>query len=59
MVVQTSEFLAYNPPASGESNITEIAPGPGTALICPRCESRLHINYDEPQCLQCGYVDYR
>lgn len=27
-------------------------------LICPRCESQLHINYGEPQCLQCGFVDY-
>lgn len=27
-------------------------------LICPRCDSQLRINYDEPQCLQCGYVDY-
>jgi hypothetical protein len=27
-------------------------------LICPRCESQLRINYDEPQCIQCGYVDY-
>ncbi len=30
----------------------------GEILLCPRCEARLHINYDEPQCLQCGYVDY-
>ena len=27
-------------------------------LICPRCDSQLRINYYEPQCLQCGYVDY-
>jgi len=27
-------------------------------LICPRCESQLRINYDEPQCIQCEYVDY-
>jgi hypothetical protein len=25
---------------------------------CPRCETRLRISYYEPQCLQCGYVDY-
>ena len=25
---------------------------------CPRCEASLVSNYYEPQCLQCGYVDY-
>lgn len=25
---------------------------------CPRCEASLVSNYHEPQCLQCGYVDY-
>lgn len=27
-------------------------------FVCPRCDSQLRMNYDEPQCLQCGYVDY-
>ena len=27
-------------------------------MICPRCDTQLRINYDEPECLQCGYVDY-
>ena len=27
-------------------------------LICPRCDARLRISYDEPICLQCGYVNY-
>jgi Zn ribbon nucleic-acid-binding protein len=27
-------------------------------MICPRCSSQLRINYDEPECLQCGFVDY-
>ncbi len=27
-------------------------------MICPRCQAKLRINYDEPECLQCGYVDY-
>ena len=27
-------------------------------MICPRCEAQLRITYDEPECLQCGYVDY-
>lgn len=26
--------------------------------VCPRCEASLVSNYYEPQCLQCGYVDY-
>ena len=28
------------------------------ASICPRCDADLLKTYDEPQCLQCGYVDY-
>ena len=27
-------------------------------MVCPRCRAKLRINYDEPECLQCGYVDY-
>ncbi len=26
--------------------------------VCPRCNALLRINYDEPECLQCGYADY-
>ncbi len=26
---------------------------------CPRCVAPLWINHEEPECLQCGYVDYR
>jgi hypothetical protein len=25
---------------------------------CPRCRARLRTVYHEPECLQCGYVDY-
>ena len=28
------------------------------ASTCPRCHSGLLKTYEEPQCLQCGYVDY-
>jgi len=28
-------------------------------MECPRCEAPLWINHEEPECLQCGYVDYR
>ncbi len=31
---------------------------PPTQLVCPRCSTQLTINYNEPECLQCGYVDY-
>ena len=27
-------------------------------LICPRCDARLFLNYGEPLCVHCGYVDY-
>jgi hypothetical protein len=26
---------------------------------CPRCSTRLRIGYFEPECLGCGYVDYK
>ena len=26
--------------------------------VCPRCETRLMMGYDEPQCLHCGFADY-
>jgi len=26
--------------------------------VCPRCDSRLRTAYYEPECIQCGYVDY-
>ena len=25
---------------------------------CPRCDTRLLMGYDEPQCLNCGFADY-
>lgn len=54
MVIQREEFASYRPSVID-------APSPATTtrhLVCPRCDARLQINYDEPQCLQCGYVDY-
>lgn len=26
--------------------------------FCPKCNSRLTVNYDESECLNCGYVDH-
>ena len=40
-----------SPPPVGASSTTKDA-------YCPRCDSRLVIGYEEPQCLSCGYVDY-
>ena len=27
--------------------------------VCPRCEAGLIITYNEPECIQCGFVDYK
>ena len=61
MVIQAHEFDTYNSEGyqgvAGNPQVVEVAP-PTVDLVCPRCEAPLRINYDEPQCLQCGYVDY-
>ena len=62
MVVQVQEFndytaRDYTPRIVDNTQVVEGAPAK-RELICPRCDSQLRINYDEPQCLQCGYVDY-
>ena len=31
---------------------------PSSTAACPRCYAGLFKTYDEPQCFQCGYVDY-
>ena len=31
----------------------------GSRTVCPRCNAPLWINYDELECLHCGYVDYQ
>lgn len=51
--------------APGPNGSAEIAPEPSRdqstldGMSCPRCEARLRISYEEPECLQCGYVDYQ
>ena len=25
---------------------------------CPKCSSRLHVSFEDAECLRCGYVDY-
>ena len=51
-VAQEDNVLIQTPKESsnGTSN--------GYRKICPRCDAKLRINYTEPECLQCGYVDY-
>ena len=31
----------------------------GARETCPRCRRPLFINYYEPECLQCGYANYK
>ena len=38
---------------------TQIASAPVQQSECPRCHARLIKTYHEPECLQCGYQDYR
>lgn len=30
----------------------------GNRGLCPRCEAKLVISYDDCECIYCGYVDY-
>ena len=54
------------PPVTHEKDTFAQVPGKPEAIAptrsrmeCPRCEAPLWINHEEPECLQCGYVDYR
>ena len=65
MVVQTSNPFA---PAKPRVPIVprRVTPGlPGTSgkpktnkSHCPKCSARLAVNFEEAECLSCGYVDY-
>ena len=59
---QSEEYILVTTLADPTIN-TRIAVAPKTEtprplFICPRCDARLRFNYDEPICLQCGYVKY-
>ena len=60
MVSQAQELAVHAGSGSGGAppKIPVISAPRRRALTCPRCEAQLRVNYDEPQCLQCGYVDY-
>ena len=54
------------PPVTHEKDTFAQVPGKPEAIAptrsrmeCHRCEAPLWINHEEPECLQCGYVDYR
>jgi hypothetical protein len=56
--VQNDYFVSHVDRRSALHEVKKTAVSESKRLICPRCESQLRINYDEPQCIQCGYVDY-
>ena len=42
-----------------DTTLTEVKSIKNSAqLLCPKCSSAIVKTYYEPQCLQCGYVDY-
>ncbi len=56
--------ITAQPPISPSLNGTttktpEPAAGRDRTLGCRRCDTRLVQVYDEPQCLSCGFADYR
>ena len=63
-VVSEPSIFVERPLPSTDATVTahptQIADRTVTAdrSVCPRCDTRLSIKYFEPQCLQCGYVDY-
>ena len=57
MVVQAHEYDDFKQEVASKPQVAEVTTLK-QELMCPRCDSLLRINYDEPQCLQCGYVDY-
>ena len=48
--VQTQEAAPQSAPG--------VASGSRRRDACPRCGDRLFVGYHEPECLQCGWVDY-
>lgn len=61
MVVPVAKPTVTQETDSLEESLKETSNGTSTSsrMVCPRCEAPLWINYDEPECLHCGYVDYQ
>ena len=65
MVIQTANPFAPAKPRVPivPRRVTPGLPGPATEgkpnkVHCPKCSARLTINFDESECLSCGFVDY-
>ena len=60
MVTTLAPHPTFAPEHARSPEVLRTAPQstPIRRVVCPRCGSMLRINYDEPQCLPCGYVDY-
>lgn len=61
-VAKTPLAPANGAPAhGGVRQIPQESPGPAGIyrMSCPRCSTKLRIGYFEPECLRCGYVDYK
>ena len=54
-VTQTEERDSFVQTQTVQEYTTSTSP----QTVCPRCDAPLWITYHEPECLQCGYVDYR
>ena len=66
MVITATQYdipaIAQPAPTPNGAEIRTSAPAVGASptrpLLCRRCDTRLMKGYDEPQCPNCGYVDY-
>ena len=65
MVIQTANPFAPAKPRVPivPRRVTPGLPGPAregkpNKVHCPKCSARLTINFDESECLSCGFVDY-
>ena len=58
LVASEPSVFVERPLPSTDETVTAHRTETTARSVCPRCEARLRINYCEPECLQCGYVDY-
>ena len=57
--VAEKPWISTNGHANGATNGTnKDTAAIGRRKTCPRCSAHLQLSYYEPECLQCGYVDY-
>ena len=56
-VVPSPVVEQSQPQAAMPQQTPGIEAGP-RSKSCPRCSVRLFVGYHEPECLQCGWVDY-